>query len=201
MSTEDKTRVFHGPYDAAGQAWEIAKAERAKGYDSKLILFESNKFGYGSDQSLEIEKSISYVRAIKKGFNFIKILPNYDIFHFYRLRSLLPRYKDLPLIKIFSKKVVMHFFGSEVRRLDVASKHKFHYANDLGFDPEEERKKSKRVESVKKYADVMIVPDYEVLEYVPGAQGVPLTYDADTISKIKTKTNQIFTSILYLKGV
>lgn len=183
-------RTFHGLYDAAGQAWEIVKAERKLGQESKLVLYYKNPRGYGYDRFSDANYlNPPIFRKIKKVYTLLSFIPFFDVFHFYRAQSFLGEFRDLLLLRRLNKKIIMHFFGSEVRRHDIARKYQYHYADDLGFNDAKEAEKSKRVEKIRMYADALIVPDYEVLEYVSGAEVVPLTYDADTISKIKTKTS------------
>lgn len=183
-------RVFHGTTDAAGQAWEIVKTERKLGLESRLILFSSGSFGYGYDQFINLAAIKNPVlRRIKRLRSFTNWMPKYDIFTFYRGSSILPRFIDLLILKTFNKKIIMHFFGSEIRRLDLARKYPFHYADLLGFNSEKEQEKIQRVGRIKKFADVLIVPDYELLEYVPGAKIIPLTYDSELVSRIRPSTS------------
>jgi len=60
-------------------------------------------------------------------------MPFYDVFHFYAGCTFLPFGLDLPLLKLFRKKIVMMYAGSEVRLVEV-ERRRNEYAHLLRID-------------------------------------------------------------------
>jgi len=178
-------RILHAPFDMAGQAWGLNKSLKNLGYKSDLLVYAKNKYGYGFDFFIDIR---GYNTRLGQLFLIPKILPfikNYDIFHFHVGKSFLHHQRDLLILKFLRKKIVVHFWGSEARQLDTARKYKYHYSHEIEIDVEKEEEKRRRIAIWQKYADLLIVGDYELQEYVPGSEVLPQTYDIESISKIK----------------
>ncbi len=192
-----KLRVLH-INDAAGQAWELSREQRKLGLKADLLLFNETPFDYGYDFNLNYDES--FLGKLKLNLHFPtwfkRELMDYDIFHFYSkyrrfFSSKLAFFDfDIKLLKAFNKKFVFHFLGSDVRQLDISRRYKFHYADDLGFDPRIEQRKREMLAWYRSFADLMIVGDYELEEYVPGGVVLPIAYDVETIGSLPTKFSE-----------
>jgi len=111
-----KIRILHCPSDVGGQAWMISRAERQLGYNSDHIIFSSSQIGYPADYNLFFKKK-SFFRNFLKAVIFLsQAIKKYDVFHFYYARTILPFCLDLPVLKIFRKKIFFTFQGSDIRR-------------------------------------------------------------------------------------
>lgn len=167
-----KCRVLHSPVNMAGQATLISRNLRQLGMESDVLVFNKHPFGYAHDISLELKERRSRAEKIVLILlNFIRCLRRYDIFHFHYGLTLLPCRIDLPLLKLFGKKVVMHYWGDDIRQNDVSSNYTYAKLEDLkeiypGKDDGELRKKVKEIE---RYADATIVGDFALLPYSPSS--------------------------------
>lgn len=180
--------------DAAGQGWQLSREQRKLGLKADLLVFNETPFDYGYDFNLNYKES--FTGKIKLNFNFPlwfkRELFDYDVFHFYSkyrrfFSSQLALFDfDIKLLKALNKKFILHFLGSDARQLDIHSKYKYSYANELGFDPKIEEAKRQRIRWYKSFADLLIVGDYELEEYVANSVVLPIAYDADTLESLKT---------------
>jgi glycosyltransferase involved in cell wall biosynthesis len=191
-SNSQNMKVLHAPENLAGQASMIAMAQKELGIESDVLVFDQNYLNYECDINLALsEKPRATALLIKltkalliKLTNFVRCLFKYDIFHFHFARSLLPRNLDLPILKLFGKKIVMQYWGSDIRQLDIAKKYKYHYAREMEIDPKKEERKRRKIKWINKFADITIVGDYELLEYSPNSVIVERAFD---VSKINFK--------------
>ncbi|MFH1656259.1 MAG: glycosyltransferase [Candidatus Nealsonbacteria bacterium] len=111
-----KIKILHCPSDVGGQAWMISQTERKLGYISDNMIFKSSCFNYSSDYNLNFKQG-DYLRNFLKAFVFLlKAIKRYDVFHFYFGKSILPFYLDLPILKIFRKKIFFTFQGCDIRQ-------------------------------------------------------------------------------------
>lgn len=112
-----KLRIFHGPFDICGQAISLANSQRDIGYVSDCIVYSQDVYGYSQKAhlNLNINSCGRVLRKILKLFLFLFCLTRYDVFHFYFGHSLLNRNLDMPILRLFGKKIVMNYCGSDVR--------------------------------------------------------------------------------------
>ena len=65
------------------------------------------------------EKSI--LKTLLPKIKFLaKAIQDYDLFHFYFGKSLLPLNLDMPILKLFNKKTIMHYVGTNIRIMRIA---------------------------------------------------------------------------------
>lgn len=156
-------RILHIPGDPAGQVGILVRAQRWLGYHTYSCVFSEDWSGRKQDQSLHFEQiSNKYHRQFLRLQFFINNVWKYDLFHFHAGGTFLPLNCDLPFLKALGKKMVMHYWGSEIRRKSIAERNnKFVRVKD----PNEEGILAK-IKRVAKYIDTAIVADYELHEYV-----------------------------------
>jgi len=123
MSIKKKSlRIFHGPGTIGGISYHLANWQKSKGIESQCIVYSD----YGNrqlfDENLNIYK-FPRIKRLKIQIKFlIKILKTYDLIHFCSDTTFLPYNIDLPILKIFRKKMVMTFCGSDIRLKEIHSK-------------------------------------------------------------------------------
>lgn len=117
-------KVLHLPVSTGGQAWNLSRAERALGIESKNLVFRSTSFLYEYDENLKIDRFPFIFRPLMQLMFFFKYIRSYNIFHFYSAASFLPLNLDLPIIKLFKKKVFVTFQGSDIRRSKISTEYK-----------------------------------------------------------------------------
>lgn len=163
-------RVLHAPVDIAGQASTLVLALKELGIEADLLIFDKKY----SMRFYDINLSLSEKTMIEKHFvllsNFIRCLFKYDIFHFHFGQSLLPANLDLPILKLFGKKTIMHYWGSDIRQADIAMNYLFFKALDelKNVYPEEADKyKLKKMKRIEKLVNITIIGDYPYLVFSP----------------------------------
>lgn len=188
MTDSSKLRVFLGPYEIAGLAWGYRQGLRGIGVDAKVVTFEEHPFGYPADVQFKFEGN-KYIRFLKLRMKMFILFPrwvhNFDVFHFLFGKSLLPYNLDVPILKLFGKKIVVQFVGSEIRPRKIADDEKF----DIN-------KKKRTAQFWEKYADVVIsFPEYSQLlkkKYYNIPEGCDLEYwKPFTPQKYKKDKNKI----------
>ena len=157
-------RVLIAPIEIAGQMAMTARALR------KLDLhavscdygYKQTPYGYTCDVNLGLnEKNSKVMKTATQLAFFLKSAFRYDVFHFNFGKTLLKKGRDIPFLRRLGKKVVMEFWGSDIRVIDT---------------PEQEpdanlAKKSsiKIIENLKRLSsniDLVLVADLELKAYV-----------------------------------
>ena len=173
-------RVLHAPVNIAGQASILAQAQKELGIKSDVLVFDQNKFNYNCDVNLSLSGRTLVGKCITLAFNFIKCLFNYDIFHFHFGSSLLPYNLDLPVLRLFGKKTVMNYWGSDIRQSDIAIDYVYFETPDelQKIYPEKDNvKKREKIETVRKYVNLTIAGDYPLLPYSPDSAVIKQAID------------------------
>ena len=174
-------KVLHAPENPAGQASIIAKAQRALGVESDVLVFNQNVFNYDCNINLSLSGKPEVIAKILQLINFIRCLFKYDVYHFHFAGSLLPRNLDLPILKLFRKKIIMHYWGSDIRQLDISVDYTYFDMGGLEeiYPNANDGKKRERINRIDKYVNVSIVGDYPLLPYSPDSivikQAIDLT--------------------------
>ena len=107
-------RVLHCPVNTAGIPWANVEALRRRGVDAQLVVFERYKLHHEADWSLDrrgglVRKQLTQWRA------FMKLLPRYDIFHFYSSVTLVPKSVQFRILHALGKQGIYHYLGSDIR--------------------------------------------------------------------------------------
>lgn len=145
-------RVFLGPHHIAGMLWEYRQGLRSIGVDAKVVIFSEHSFNYPADIEFKFTGN-KYIRFLKRIPLLPKLIHDFDVFHFVFGASILPRHLDVYILKLFGKKIVMQFVGSDIRPRKIAEDEK------LDID-----KKKKTAKFWEKHADAIIsFPEYSQL--------------------------------------
>lgn len=116
---EKQLKIFHGPINICGIGSNLSNWQKHKGAISDFITFSENKLASNSAYCLHLEKYPRILRPFIKLAFFSLCLTKYDIFHFYYGTSFLPYQLDFPVLKLFRKKIIMTYCGSEARLIEV----------------------------------------------------------------------------------
>jgi glycosyltransferase involved in cell wall biosynthesis len=176
-----KLRIFHGLVNYGGQAGVFSNELKIRGFKS-FSGVNSDRFNRKVDYKLPrfqnafFDRLLSPVRiAIRFSWFF-----RFDIFHFYFGTSLLPFQIDLPFYRLFGKKVVMEYLGSDVQEYQRSIDQYGKFTN-VGFyykdGPKHDQRILKRRAFEKKYIDLELVCAPYLSEFVPGSQVLPLALD------------------------
>ena len=184
----NKLRVFLGPYHIAGMLWEYRQGLRGIGVDAKVVIFNEHPFNYPADIEFKFTGN-KYTKFLKRRLNRFILLPrlihDFDVFHFVFGDSILPFHVDVYILKLFRKKIVMTFVGSDIRPKKIAEDEKLNIS-----------KKKRRAQFWEKYADAIIsFPEYSQLltkKYYTITLGCDLEYwKPFTSSKFKKNSGKL----------
>jgi glycosyltransferase involved in cell wall biosynthesis len=153
-------KILHAPVSIGNIPFRISRAQRLLGYESDVTIFYPNPFiDYVHwDRCIDPKRYYGYLK------NFIECLAKYDVFNFHCGESLLSYNIDLPIIKCANKKIVMQYWGSDARRLSVASKRNKY---TLVKNPHE-KNIIMRLRMHSLFVDAVVVGDHELYENVDG---------------------------------
>lgn len=156
------SRIVQGSIEIANQMNVVNKELKNRGFDSKSINYYPSYLNYEDDQVLDLSKFNDVNQIINTTKKIaVELIPKNDIFHFHFGSSLCYDYSDLPLYKELDKKVIMQYWGSDVRMLSKAIK-----LNPFAVVKEKNEDLIKRrLELISKYVPNCLV-DYELAEYV-----------------------------------
>ena len=152
-------RVTHCPVNTAGIPWANVQAQRRKGVDARLVVFERYRLHPEADWSLDRTGGLAR-RQLTQWRAFARLLPQTDVFHFYFGLTLVPRSVQFPLLRAARRRSVVHFLGSDIR----------------GKRPEEL--------AFALRAGARIVGSYDAVRWVPDAEVVPPGIDLAAFTPI-----------------
>ena len=152
-------RVTHCPVNTAGIPWANVQAQRRKGVDARLVVFERYRLHPEADWSLDRTGGLAR-RELAQWRAFARLLPQTDVFHFYFGLTLVPRSVQFRLLRAARRRSVVHFLGSDIR----------------GKRPEEL--------AFARRAGARIVGSYDALRWVPDAEVVPPGIDLDAFTPV-----------------
>lgn len=115
MKQTRSKRIFVG-FASAGAAgiWNFTRILRKKGYKIDFYGVGQSKFGMPVDVALEFSSN-RFLFAFQKMLLFFKILFKYDIWHLNCMEAFFFYPLNLLILKLFGKKIVLTFRGSDVR--------------------------------------------------------------------------------------
>lgn len=144
-----KNKIYHGPINVSGSGGYISKYLRSKGYISDFVVWYDFGMRRNYDYNLELNKYNLFKKLFIIFYNFLIAFIKYDIFHFYYGRSLLPFGLDLPFLKLFGKKIIMTYCGSEVRLVGHIESKRNPYAYLLKFGPDNPKYDNQKIMKIK----------------------------------------------------
>ncbi|PKM96204.1 MAG: hypothetical protein CVU84_00365 [Firmicutes bacterium HGW-Firmicutes-1] len=157
-------KVLHGTMDLTSRSIKLSEALNAKGIYTKVFNYLPNYTNRASD----FEIDITFFEKDKNKLNHtidaaLKLIPLFDVFHFHSFTSLTLDHSDLSVLKELNKKVLMHFWGQDVRLYSKASQLN-PYVKMTSI--QEELDIINRMKYFSKYVECCLVSDYELREYV-----------------------------------
>lgn len=112
-------RIFHGPNNTGGIGYRLSRFQRQRGMHSDFWTLREHPRKKDFDICLTLDKKTTLEALKARLYMFLYCLLNYKIFHFYAGHSLLPLNLDLPILRLFRKRLVMTYCGSDIRLLKV----------------------------------------------------------------------------------
>ena len=108
-------KVFHGLVNYGTQAGMFAKELRALGIPAiSVVHADPSKRLADINMRYDLNQKSVVIRHLQRMWIKFSSFFKYNVFHFYFAKSLWPWNMDLPLYKLFGKKVVMEYLGTDV---------------------------------------------------------------------------------------
>lgn len=196
---KNKPAILITGNEIGGQMQLLAEEFRKKGYKALATALDYNDFrGYYNDVRFHSTEKRS---RLSRSLFFLWALTYFDVFHFFFGVSFWSFWRfhkiDLPILKLFKKRIVVHFRGS-----DIIDKHTFYdYLKKVNsweeIDPKimSRRDQLAKIRKWSKYADVLLVSTPNLVELVPNAKVSPQLIDINywrTDKKPLSKQDGIF---------
>jgi glycosyltransferase involved in cell wall biosynthesis len=107
-------RVLHCPVNTAGIPWANSQALRRRGVQSDLLVF--NRYNLHPEADISLDRKGGLVRQQQAQWRaFLKLLPRYDVFHFYSSVTLVPKSVQFRILHALGKRGVYQYLGSDIR--------------------------------------------------------------------------------------
>ena len=163
-STNTSTlRVLHGTCEVANQMFTISRGLRDLGIVAETLSYYPTYLKYRTDHVLDVNSFSNQKEAVEETRKYAAdLVDKYDIFHFHFGSSLALDYSDLPMLVEAKKKVVMQYWGSEVRKLSRARQLNPWVKTKVV----DENLIHQGLKAVSTHVNHCIVSDYELYEYV-----------------------------------
>ncbi|MEO7990193.1 MAG: glycosyltransferase [Chryseolinea sp.] len=172
-------RILISGYEIGGQMQLLAETFRKRWLQATSAAFNEDFRGYQNDVMMA---GTGWRGNLDRFLFFIWALKHYDVFHFFWGVSLWNWWRfhllDLPILKLFGKKVVVHFRG-----LDIVDIKYFDYLREKNRGASVEKPNLSRPDQKKKiakwlrYADVVLVSEPDLFDVVPDAILSPQVID------------------------
>ncbi|KMK77330.1 glycosyltransferase [Alkalihalobacillus pseudalcaliphilus] len=162
-SVHQQLRVLQGTIEIANQMQTIAHGLSKINVKAHTLNYYPSYLNYSSEFEIEAGdwKDFNQPLLMKEHIEH-SIIPNFDMFHFHFLHTLLPNFNDLPIIKAHQKPMLFHHWGSDVRTLNKALEIN-PYAKAKVSDPHYIESNLRQIST---YIPYCIVADHELLRYV-----------------------------------
>ncbi|NMM61969.1 glycosyltransferase family 4 protein [Clostridium sp. P21] len=149
--------------EIANQMHTISEGLKKLGVDTKTLNYYPSYLGYKNDYTLDV-CCFKYINEadIETKKIAAKLIDENNIFHFHFGTTLTLDNSDLKILKSLNKKVIMHHWGSDVRRISIAKKIN-PYVETKNLDEESIKR---NLDFLSKYIDCCIVADWELYCYV-----------------------------------
>lgn len=178
-------RILHSHNEIAGQMGILSSAQRSLGVESYSIGYGPHRFQYKCDRDIILIESKNGLiqiidRCLKTLPLFLESLHKYDVYHFHHGGTFFYHY-DLPLLKRLKKKLVMHFWGCDIRDKEYVTRN---YKISACKECKSEEictpaRGHKIIEVTREYFDAVFVGSPDLLDFYPEADFIPVALDLE----------------------
>lgn len=152
-----RMKVLFAPIEIANQMNTYSYGLNKLGVDSYTLTQYNNYLNYKSDFRLNLENiNSNYIVKISL------LIAEFDVFHLFFGQSLLPSNLDLDIINELGKKIVMNYWGSDIRIKSIAVKNNKY----VRVKDENEDRIIERIKYLSDRIKTCIVEDTELYQYV-----------------------------------
>lgn len=148
--------------EIAGQMSTLTCALRDQGVDALSVNYHPSYLDYKNDLEVDFNAiPVNSRPALLRGL-FDELRAAFDTFHFHFGTSIVPGNQDLPRLATAGKRVLMHHWGSDVRRLSIAKR----YSPDIVVKLLDEDRIRRHLEFLGRYVDCAIISDADLLPHI-----------------------------------
>lgn len=163
MQSKD-LKIFIGPTSLVGVSLVLTSALRERGIRVTHAITRTSQFrpDMKYDIFMDFQRLNKLQMVFKYLYYFLKFFWQHNTFIFISGSSLLPYNLDLPILKLFHKKTIMWFMGSDIRHyesLEAAAKKaglKYYKSKDQGAGPKALKRKMRLIHMVERYVDYIV---------------------------------------------
>jgi hypothetical protein len=171
---------FHGLFNIAGIAGQLAHGERELGFGSKSICFQSGVGQSAADET--IKGGLIQVDLLKR------CLGEFDVFNFHFGYSFLGQsLRDLSLLKQSGKRIAMHFHGCDIRDSKRTIKTDTFSACAACWPVACNANRQFARDEAARSANIITVSTPDLLRFVPGSVWLPQAVDTAAILDMANK--------------
>jgi len=156
-------RIFIGPVEIASIVGILANTLRSQNIRVTAVATGTSPFFDGMEYDMVLNLHGNILQRIFKHLHyFLKFFFQHDAFIFLFGATLLPYNLDLPFLKLFRKKTVMWFLGSDIRHYESVQVTiekmgiKYRQSEDRRERPDRVEQKKAMIRRVEKYVDYII---------------------------------------------
>lgn len=154
--------VLHAPYEISHQPSTYCEGLKRLGLNCMTIDYIPDKCEFNSDEEYCLARYGFFEKYYKTREIAARVIPQYDIFHFHYGMTLIEENDDIEIIQELGKKIVMNYWGSDIRIASIAKT----MCPNMYVNGTYEDNVRRRTESMGKRIRDCIVPDYELYAYV-----------------------------------
>ena len=156
-------KVLQGTVDLTSRTIKIAEALNSKGIYTKALNYFPN-YLYHSDYEMDVTSFENNNIRLNNTIDVaVRLIPEFNIYHFHSFSSLTLDHSDLSVLKEMDKKLLMHFWGQDVRLYSKAAKLNPY----IKLLPKNDDKETiRQMKAFSKHIKYCLVSDYELNEYV-----------------------------------
>jgi glycosyltransferase involved in cell wall biosynthesis len=157
-------KILIGPTAFVGVSLVLASALKEKGIRVTHVITRISPFR--PDMEYDVLMNFQGLNKLQMMFKylyyFLKFFWQHNTFIFLSGQTLLPYNLDLPILKLFHKKTIMWFMGSDIRHyesLEAAAKKaglEYYKSKDQGGGPKALKRKMRMIHMVERYVDYII---------------------------------------------
>lgn len=158
-------KVLHLPSNIADQTETLVRGLRQFGWQADTLIYRSNPFAYSGSSPGILDRKKFLPRDLVILTNFLKRFARYDIFHFHFGKTFFSQSYELPLLKTLGKKMLMHYWGSDIRFYQQAVLNSPALGSEIIWKEKSETKKKRRARRISCIVKTALVADLELKSY------------------------------------
>lgn len=178
MLKKSSDKIFHGPINISGKAYDFAEGQRHLGYYSHAFCMDTGRYEYEVDEVFD-------------DLNYEKYIEHYDIFNFYYGFTLGEYdYLELETLQSKGKRLFFHFVGCDIRNSKETIR-KYRYSACKGCWPMAcaPLRQLNAIKIAREYGKGIFVSTPDLLEFVPEAIWLPQPINLGKLSKKTAQFN------------